>query len=107
MALYLLLSIFGAATSSQLLVTMNNLFYFGITQSLPGMLGILFMRRLRPFAIIAGIILGDTVAILIYQLNLPVGGVNAGFVGLLLNFAVVFGVLFLAPGPERRPIVAK
>jgi len=107
MAIYLLLSILGAATSSQLLVTMNNLFYFGITQSLPGMLGILFMRRLRPFAIIAGILVGDAIAIAIYELNLPVGGVNAGFVGLIVNFALVFSVLVLAPGRERRPIVAR
>jgi SSS family solute:Na+ symporter len=107
MAVYLLLSILGAATSSQLLVTMNNLFYFGITQSLPGVLGILFLRRLRPFAIIAGILVGDAIAIAIYELNVPVGGVNAGFVGLIVNFAVVFGVLFLAPGRERKPIVAR
>jgi solute:Na+ symporter, SSS family len=31
MALYLMLSIGGAATSSQLMVTINNLFYFGVT----------------------------------------------------------------------------
>ena len=42
MALYLLLSIAGAATSSQLMVTINNLYYFGMTQFLPGMLGVLF-----------------------------------------------------------------
>ena len=106
MVFYLTLSIAGAATSSQLLVTMNNLFYFGITQSLPAMLGVLFLRRLRPFAIIVGILTGDAVAIAIYGLNLPVGGMNAGFIGLLVNFAVVFGALYLAPGRERTPIIA-
>ena len=83
MALYLLLSIAGAATSSQLMVTINNLFYFGITQFLPGMLGILFLAACALGAIIAGIIAGDVVAIAIFELAIPVGGINAGFIGLL------------------------
>jgi solute:Na+ symporter, SSS family len=107
MVLYLLLSIAAAAKSSQLLVTINNLFYFGISQSLPGMLGILFLRRLRPFAIIAGIVAGDAVAIAIYELAIPVGGINAGFIGLVVNSAIVFAALYLAPGKDRTPIVAR
>ena len=107
MALYLILSIAAAAKSSQLLVTINNLFYFGISQSLPGMLGILFLRRIRPFAIIAGIMAGDAIAIAIYELAIPVGGINAGFVGLLVNFAIVFAILSLSPGKDRTPIIAR
>ncbi len=105
-ALYLLLSIGSAATSSQLMVTINNLFYFGIAQSLPGMLGILFLRRMRPGAIIAGLVAGDVVAIAIYEFAIPVGGINAGFVGLLVNLAIVFTALYFLPGTERRPISA-
>jgi SSS family solute:Na+ symporter len=104
MALYLLLSIAGAATSSQLMVTINNLYYFGMTQFLPGMLGILFLRRMHPRAIIAGLIAGDVVAIAIYELALPVGGINAGFIGLLVNLGIVFGLLRLFPDQDRRPI---
>ena len=107
MALYLLLSIASAAQSSQLLVTINNLFYFGISQFLPGMIGILFLRRMRPFAIAAGIIAGDAVAIAIYEFALPTGGVNAGFIGLLINLAIVFTALCLAPGREHTPIIAR
>src|SRR6185312_10951635 len=84
MALYLVLSIAGAATSSQLLVTINNFFYFGITQSLPGMLGILFVKRMRASAIICGLLAGDAVAIAFYEFAVPLGGVNAGFVGLVV-----------------------
>lgn len=105
-AFYLLLSIAGAATSSQLLVTINNLFYFGIVQSLPGMLGILFVRRMRPSAIIAGILVGDFVAITIYELAIPVSGINPGFIGLIANLAIVFSILRLAPGRDRTPISA-
>ena len=106
MALYLLLSIAGAATSSQLMVTINNLFYFGMTQFLPGMLGILLLRRLRPGAIIAGILAGDALAIAIYEFAIPVGGINAGFIGLVANFGIVFAALYFFPDQERIPISA-
>lgn len=106
MALYLLLSIAGAATSSQLMVTINNLYYFGMTQFLPGMLGILLLRRLRPFAIIAGILAGDVVAIALYEFAIPLGGVNPGFIGLAVNVAIVFATLYLSPGQDRRPIAS-
>ena len=106
MALYLLLSIASAAHSSQLMVTINNLFYFGITQSLPGVLGILFLRRMRPAAIIAGLIAGDLLATAIYEFSLPVGGVNAGFIGLMANLAIVFAALYVFPDRERVPIAA-
>lgn len=105
-ALYLLLSIAGAATSSQLMVTINNLFYFGITQSLPGMLGVLFIRRMRPASIIAGILTGDLVAIAIYEFSIPVGGANAGFVGLLANLAIVLTALYFFPDRTRVPVSA-
>jgi SSS family solute:Na+ symporter len=107
MVLYLLLSIASAAQSSQLLVTINNLFYFGISQFLPGMLGILFLRKTQPFAIIAGILAGDVIAIAIFELKIPVGGINAGFIGLLVNLAIVFAALYLAPGRDRVPVFAR
>jgi SSS family solute:Na+ symporter len=106
MVAYLFLSIAASVKSSQLLVTINNLFYFGISQSLPGMLGILFWRRTRASAIVAGILAGDAVAIAIYELGIPVGGVNAGFIGLVVNFAIVSATLYMAPGPVRIPVVA-
>lgn len=107
MALYLLLSIAGAATSSQLLNTINNFFYFGITQSLPGMLGILFLRRMRASAIIAGIIAGDVVAIVLFEFAVPLHGVNAGFAGLAVNAGIVFTALYFFPDRERTPIAAR
>jgi SSS family solute:Na+ symporter len=107
MVLYLLLSIASAAQSSQLLVTINNLFYFGISQFLPGMLGILFLRKTQPFAIIAGILAGDAIAIAIFELKIPVDGINAGFIGLLVNLGIVFAALYLLPGRERTPIFAR
>jgi SSS family solute:Na+ symporter len=102
MVLYLLLSIAGAATSSQLMVTINNLYYFGMTQFLPGMLGVLFLDRMRPAAIIAGIIAGDVIAFLLFQFAVPLGGVNPGLIGLTVNLAIVLAVLRWAPGETRQ-----
>ena len=87
-------------------MTINNLYYFGMTQILPGMLGILFVRRMRPAAIIAGIIAGDAVAVAIYEFALPVGGINAGFIGLVANLAIVFAALAFFPDRDRAPIAA-
>ena len=105
--LYLLLSIAGAATSSQLMVTINNLYYFGMTQFLPGMLGVLFLDRMRPSAIIAGIVVGDAVAFLLFRFAIPLGGVNPGLIGLIVNLAIVFTALFLAPGTIRVPVAGR
>jgi SSS family solute:Na+ symporter len=88
------------------MVTINNLYYFGMTQFLPGMLGVLFLDRMRPGAIIAGIIAGDVVAITIFELAIPVGGINAGFIGLLVNLGIVFTTLRFSPGPARLPTAA-
>jgi SSS family solute:Na+ symporter len=107
MALYLVLSIAGAATSSQLMVTINNLYYFGMTQFLPAMLGVLFLDRMRPAALIAGIAAGDTVAFLLFEFAIPVGGINPGLIGLAVNLAIVFSTLRLAPGEMRVPIATQ
>ena len=107
MALYLLLSIAGAATSSQLMVTINNLYYFGMTQFLPGMLGVLFFDRMRASAIIAGIVAGDVVAFLLFHFAVPLGGINPGLIGLGVNLAIVLTALRLAPGETRIPVAAR
>jgi len=107
MALYLVLSIAGAATSSQLMVTINNLYYFGMTQFLPAMLGVLFLDRMRPAALIAGIVAGDTVAFLLFEFAIPVGGINPGLIGLAVNLAIVFSTLRLAPGEMRAPVATR
>jgi SSS family solute:Na+ symporter len=71
------------------------------------MLGILFLRRMRPAAIIAGLLAGDGVAIAIYEFAIPVGGLNAGFIGLMVNLLIVFSALRFLPDRERIPIVER
>jgi SSS family solute:Na+ symporter len=90
MAVYLLLSIGGAARSSALMVAINNVFYFGVTQSFPGVIAIVAGRRVRPAAIAAGLIAGDGLAIVLHQSGVPLGGVNPGLLGLAINGAIAF-----------------
>jgi len=89
MAAYLLLCVAGAARSSALMVAINNLFYFGIAQTLPGMIVIVADLTVEPGAIATGLILGDTVAIGLYEANAPLSGCNPGLIGLLINAAIV------------------
>ncbi len=107
MALYLAASIAGAAGSHQLMVSINNLFYFGVTQSLPGMLAILFLRRARPASIIGGLLAGDAAAVLLHGAEVPLAGINPGLVGLLLNLAIVLGALRCWPGQQRMPVAQR
>ena len=107
MALYLLLSVAGAARSSQLMVAINNLFYFGVTQSLPGLLAILLLARAQPAAIAVGLIAGDGVAILLHEAAIPTGGINPGFVGLLVNGSLMLAGSALWPGPARVPVMRR
>ncbi len=89
MALYLLLSVAGAARSSTLMVAINNLFYFGIAQMLPGVIVIVANLTVAPWAIALGLILGDTTAIGLHEANTNLGGCNPGLIGLLINAAIV------------------
>ncbi len=89
MALYLLLSVAGAARSSALMVAINNLFYFGIAQMLPGVIVIVANLTVAPWAIALGLILGDTIAIGLHEANTNLGGCNPGLIGLLINAAIV------------------
>ncbi len=106
MALYLLLSIAGAARFHGLMVMINNVFYFGVTQALPGLVAIMALRRVRPSAIIAGLLLGDATAIALHAAAVPIGGVNPGLVGLAANAALLCLATMLWPGQERVPTEA-
>jgi SSS family solute:Na+ symporter len=106
MALYLLLSIAGAARFHGLMVMINNVFYFGVTQALPGLVAVMALRRVRPSAIIAGLLLGDATAIALHAGSVPIGGLNPGLVGLAANAALLCLATALWPGQERVPTEA-
>jgi len=78
------------------LVNLLILGYDGVCQLFPGVVLGLFWRRLSTAGVIAGLAAGvATVAGLLLTGNDPVLGLNAGFVALLVNFALVLTISLL------------
>jgi len=86
-----------------LMLTLINTAYFGITQSLPGVLAILFARRVQPLGVALGIVVGDVLAVALYLAHVNWSGINLGLVALVANFVVTYGVSYL--WPSKRPLV--
>ena len=65
------------------------LYYNGITQFAPGVIATFLWRRATAWGVGAGIAAGLAVAIPLAALNVAPWGINAGFVGLVANVAVL------------------
>ncbi|MDW3682048.1 sodium:solute symporter family protein [Cupriavidus sp. CV2] len=85
---YLLASIVTTMFTPNLMLTLINTTYYGVTQFLPGVLIILFHLKVRPAAVGLGIVVGQLLAIFFYTQQVDFGGVNLGFVCLAVNIAV-------------------
>ncbi|WP_323991524.1 sodium:solute symporter family transporter [Nguyenibacter sp. L1] len=90
-ALYLLFSIVSAAHASGVMVKLNTMYYFGVTQAAPGIFAILRARAISPAALIAGLVAGDGLAVGLYMGGADLGGINPGLVGLIANAAILWG----------------
>ncbi|MEA1672743.1 sodium:solute symporter family protein [Nitrospirillum sp. BR 11163] len=106
-ALYILLSIIGTEVSGKFIVTLNNIFYFGIAQSLPAFFAALFLPRVRASAVILGMAAGYATAFWIYLAAVDVGGLNAGLVGLVLNTAVMLTAAALHPRRQAATLLTR
>ena len=82
------------------LVEMLLLYYNGITQFAPGFIFGFLWRRTSALGIALGIVFGATVAITLAALNITPLGINAGFIGLTLNVAIVVAVSLARPARE-------
>lgn len=87
--LYLLLSIVMTMLTPNLMLTLINTTYFGVTQFFPGVIAILFSLKVRPLAIAAGILTGQVLAIALYVSHADFGGINLGLIALAANLLVV------------------
>ncbi|VWC76030.1 Na+/solute symporter [Burkholderia lata] len=92
---YLVASIVMTLSMPNLMLTMMNTTYYGVTQFFPGMMAILFRARIRPAAIAAGILTGQVSAVVMYFAGVDIGGLNLGLVALSLN-VLVTGALELS-----------
>jgi SSS family solute:Na+ symporter len=102
---YLVASIVLTLSTSNLMVTIANTAYFGVTQFFPGVLIVVFRLRVRGAAVAAGLVTGQILAVALYLANATLAGFNVGFISLLANCAVV-AILHLVMGKKSSPALA-
>jgi solute:Na+ symporter, SSS family len=79
------------------LVDLLLLYYNGITQFMPGFVFALVWKRVNAWAVGAGIAGGMAIAAYTWHHNIDLFGINAGFLALLVNVAVVVSVTLVMP----------
>lgn len=102
-------SLYLALVSSKTIVGLLLIGYAGVAQFFPGVLFGVYWRETRAPAVFAGIVVGIGVSTFLMLTHRdPFFGINAGFIGLSLNFAVVVGVTLLeaALGSRRQASAA-
>ncbi len=70
--------------------------HFFVTQLLPALFGLLFVRQLSAVGLIAGLIAGNAAVLVLHFSRANVSGINIGLIALLLNFLVAFAVSAVA-----------
>ena len=105
--LYLALSIVLTLMAPNLLVTIQNTAFFGITQFFPGILAIMFFRRANPLAIAVGIIVGDVLSVAFFVMKVPTHDFNIGAVCLLINVAILIGGSLLTGRQPVTPVALR
>lgn len=91
-------------TAQKTVVELLLLYYNGVTQFAPGAIAAFVYKRATALAVGSGIAVGLGVAIPLAALNVSPWGINAGFLALIANVAVLLTVSFLQPPTSRtRP----
>lgn len=91
-------ALFSAIYSSTTLVDLLLVGYAGVAQFIPGVVLGLYSKRATMPGIFAGMVTGVLIAVLLMlSKHDPIMGLNAGFIALCFNFAVVAAVSLLTP----------
>ncbi|SPS00580.1 sodium:solute symporter family protein [Cupriavidus taiwanensis] len=98
--IYLVLSIAMTLATPNLMLTLINTTYYGVTQFFPGVMAILFSLKVRPLAIALGIVTGQLLAIALYVQQADFGGFNLGLISLGVNLLVT-ALVHYAPRLDR------
>ena len=92
------IALYFAITSAASIVSLLLLGYAGVTQFFPGVVLGLYSRRVTTAGVFAGLAVGVlTAAVLILSKRDPFNGLNAGFIGLCVNFAITAVVSLVTP----------
>lgn len=103
---YLIVTAALTILAPTLMLDLISLAYFFVTQLLPALLGILFVRRFTAIGLTAGLLAGNLAVVLLYFLQINVAGVNIGLVALLVNLAVAMAVSATTRDPSPTPPIA-
>lgn len=87
-AAYIALSLTGALTAKDLLVSLNTMFYLGLAQILPGVMAMIFNWRVSSTAIMGGMIGGLAIGCVLRFGGLHLFGINPAFIALTVNFCL-------------------
>jgi SSS family solute:Na+ symporter len=87
-------------TLQRTIVEFLLLYYNGITQFAPGVIATFLWPRATAWGVGAGIVSGFAVAIPLTYLNISPLGINAGFIALLANLAVMIAVSLVTAKKE-------
>jgi SSS family solute:Na+ symporter len=91
-----------AIHSSTSLVGLLLIGFAGVAQFFPGVVLGLYTKRVTTVGVFGGLVCGvSIVAFLILTKRDPLGGWNAGFLGLCSNFAVTVAISLLRPAPQQ------
>jgi SSS family solute:Na+ symporter len=92
------IALYFAITSAASIVSLLLLGYAGVTQFFPGVVLGLYSKRVTTAGVFAGLAVGVfTVAFLMLSKQDPFHGLNAGFIGLCVNFAITAAVSLVTP----------
>ncbi|MFE2377042.1 sodium:solute symporter [Streptomyces sp. NPDC059398] len=105
-AVFLVAAAVLTLTASTLMLTVLNLTYYLLGQLVPGWIALMFFRRVRAWAVSAGIVGGVAASIVLYATDPGLAGINAGLIAVLLNCALTFGLSRLRPGQPLTPVAA-
>jgi SSS family solute:Na+ symporter len=97
-----LVALYLSIRSSTTLVGLLLLAYSGVCQFGPGIVFGIFSTRANAAGVLTGLVAGlSIVGYLVFTQNDPIGGLNAGFVGLVVNIVLVVVVsVMTAPKPS-------
>ncbi len=111
MTVYLIVTAALTILAPTLMLNLISIAYFFVTQLLPGLCGLLFVRQFSAAGLTIGLIAGNAAVLVLHFSQANVSGINIGLIALLLNFLVTFAVSAVvkndsSPAPlatSRRP----
>lgn len=102
--IYLVFSVYAAMHFSALMPVLTTVYYLGIVQLFPAVLCICLELNVSAGFVMAGFLAGALMSVGLAFFDVPVGHVNVGFIGLVLNAGMVaLGLRASALAAASRP----